>query len=118
MSLCDITQSDEFMLLCEFIQSDEFTLLCEFIQSDKFTLLCEFIQSMNSRHYMRIHTSYEFMLCWRNSLVVGAIIFFTFGAVKVAEQFCLSLNLYCCCALRYARNICLLFSCAVGSSIV
>jgi hypothetical protein len=35
---------------------------------------------------MRIHTSYEFMLCWRNSLFVGAIIFFTFGTVNVADS--------------------------------
>jgi hypothetical protein len=30
---------------------------------------------MNSLHYVRIHTLYEFMLCWRNSLYVGALIF-------------------------------------------
>jgi hypothetical protein len=42
--------------------------------------------SMNSQHYMRIHTSSEFMLCWRNSLFEGAIIFFTFGAVNVADS--------------------------------
>ncbi len=30
---------------------------------------------MNSLHYVRIHTSYEFMLCWGNSLFVGALIF-------------------------------------------
>jgi hypothetical protein len=43
---------------------------------------------------MRIHTSYEFMLCWRNSLFVGAIISFTFGAVNMVEQSCSSLNVY------------------------
>ncbi len=59
---------------------------------------------MNSRHYIRIHTSYEFKLCWRSSLFVGVIFFFTFGAVNVAEQSCSSLNLYWC-ALRYARKI-------------
>ncbi len=35
---------------------------------------------------MKIHTSYEFMLCWRNSLFVGAIIFVTFGAVNVTDS--------------------------------
>ena len=30
---------------------------------------------MNSLHYVRIHTLYEFMLCWCNSLFVGALIY-------------------------------------------
>jgi hypothetical protein len=33
---------------------------------------------MNSCHYIRIHTSYEFMLCWNNSLLVVALIFLHF----------------------------------------
>ncbi len=43
--------------------------------------------------------------------------FFTFCMVKVAEQSCLSLNMHWC-SLSSVKKICLLFSCAVGSSIV
>ncbi len=49
-------------------------------------LVCPWSIQMNSWHYMGIHTSFEFMLCWRNSLFVGAIIFFTFSTVKVADS--------------------------------
>jgi hypothetical protein len=30
---------------------------------------------MNSHHDIRFHTLYEFMLCWRNSLFMGPLIF-------------------------------------------
>jgi hypothetical protein len=39
---------------------------------------CHYVNSyiqMNSLQYVRIHTSYEFMLCWCNSLFVGALTF-------------------------------------------
>ena len=50
---------------------NEFTSLCEFIQSDEFTSLCEFIHHLNSLHHIRIHTSYEFMLCWHKFSLIN-----------------------------------------------
>ncbi len=42
---------------------------------------CQYVNSyiqVNSHHYVRIHTWYEFMLCWRTSLFVGVLIFLHF----------------------------------------
>ncbi len=42
------------------------------------TYYVNWYNQMNSLHYIRIHTSYEFLLCWCNALFVGALIFIHF----------------------------------------